>query len=171
MVVGYAVDKEWSFEIKNLGLVRISSSLLTRLRSYRQLTPSAPEAGGVLIGMYLNSGGALLINELTPLQQTDKQGRHAYYRSKSHHALVRGLWKKSKHHSTYVGLWHSHPEPVPTFSPTDKTDWLNAINHSKYEGNKLFFFIVGQTHVRAWLGTKKRFGRKIERIGEYKFDD
>lgn len=171
MGVRHAVNEEWSFEVKTLGQVRVSVSLVNKLRGYRQLSSNTPESGGVLIGMYLNSGGALLINELTPPQQTDIQGRHTYYRSKAHHDLVRQIWEESNHHSTYVGLWHSHPEPIPAFSPTDKRDWLNAINYSQYEGNKLFFFIVGQTHVRAWQGIKRRFERKIVAIGEYKFDD
>jgi len=166
------VSEEWELDVKDFGIVRISFSLINKLRKYRQLNSTATESGGVLIGKHLNSGGALLIDELTPPQITDRQGRCLYYRSKVHNDLVRRIWKESSHHSTYVGLWHSHPEPKPNFSSIDKEDWLNAINNSKYEGRRLFFIIIGQTHVRIWLGIKRQILRnKVELIGEHKFEN
>jgi len=172
MVVGCAVSKEWSFDVKYFGKVRVSLSLIKKLGAYRQLKSGAVESGGVLIGKHLNSDGALLINQLTPPQRTDRQGRCLYYRSEVHNDLVRRIWKESNYHSTYVGLWHTHPELNPNFSPIDKEDWLNAISHSKYEGKRLFFIIVGQAHVRIWMGVKRQLLRnKIVLVGEYEFEN
>lgn len=164
------MDKEeWSFTINGFGIVRVNPSLIQRLAGFRQLASSTPESGGILIGKHLNSGGKLIIDDLTPPQKEDHQGRSLFFRSETHNTLAQKIWHKSKHHSTYVGLWHTHPELIPSFSKTDRNDWLNALNHSQYEGNKLFFFIVGQSHIRCWLGTKKVFRNQIKFIGEIQF--
>lgn len=161
------MDNEWTFNVKGLGLVRVCAELLYKLLQFRQIESDAPESGGVLVGSHLNSRGALLINKFTPPQTSDRQSRCNYYRSKAHDKLAKSIWRESEHRSTYVGLWHTHPEPIPNFSATDKTDWINAIKHSSYEGYHVFFFIVGQTHIRCWVGTNKRFKVKIKLVGEY----
>tara|TARA_R110001583_G_scaffold53568_2_gene165063 strand:+ start:3428 stop:3925 length:498 start_codon:yes stop_codon:yes gene_type:complete len=163
--------EEWQIEVNRYGLIRISGELLEKLCDFRQLAKQAPESGGVLIGKHLNSGGVLLIDQLTPPQKSDKQGRCEFYRSTEHNKLVNEIWQKSNRYSTYVGLWHSHPEPIPNYSSIDKQDWQNALTQSKYEGNKLFFVIVGQTHIRMWEGVKSAFRPEISLIGEYKIEN
>jgi integrative and conjugative element protein (TIGR02256 family) len=160
--------EEWQIEVNGYGMIRMSGELLKKLCDFRQLAKQTPESGGVLIGKHLNSGGVLLIDQLTPPQKSDKQGRCEFYRSTEHNKLVNEIWLKSNKHSTYVGLWHSHPEPIPNYSPVDKQDWQNALIQSRYEGNKLFFAILGQTHIRMWMGIKSTFRTQISLIGEYK---
>ena len=58
--------------------------------------------------------------------------------------------------------------PHPHYSPTDKKDWFKAINKSVYDGKDLFFIIVGRTHLRCWMGTKKIIRNSIQIVGEYK---
>ena len=156
----------WQIEIKGTGLLKISGKLIEQLKAYQQLSASKPESGGVIIGSFLNSGGYMIIDKFTPPQKTDKQSRYLFYRSKEHNKIVKKIWEKSSHISTYVGLWHTHAEPIPSYSSQDKKDWNDTLNQSEYEGNKLFFFIVGQTHIRCWMGIKKMFKNKIELIGE-----
>ncbi|MFT4850647.1 MAG: integrative and conjugative element protein (TIGR02256 family) [Sediminicola sp.] len=160
--------EDWQIDVNGYGLIRMSGELLEKMFDFRQLIKQTPESGGVLIGKHLNSGGVLLIDQLTPPQKSDKQGRCEFYRSTEHNKLVNEIWQKSDRHSTYVGLWHSHPEPIPNYSSIDKQDWQNALIQSKYEGNKLFFVIVGQTHIRMWEGVKSAFRPEISLIGEYK---
>lgn len=161
------MGNEWKIEVPGYGLLRLSSQLLIMLSEFIQDGIKKTESGGVLIGKHLNSGGTLLIDGFTPPQKSDKQGRHSYYRSAAHNKIIQNIWKKSDRHTTYVGLWHTHPEPIPNFSPVDKRDWLNALEKSKFEGNRLYFIIVGQTHIRCWVGTKLKFRNKIELLGEY----
>ena len=156
----------WQIEIKGTGLLKISGEFIEQLKAYQQLSTGQPESGGVLIGSFLNSDGYMIINKFTPPQKNDKQGRYLFYRSKQHNKVVKKIWEESNHISTYVGLWHTHAEPIPIYSSQDKKDWNDALNQSEYEGNMLFFFIVGQTHIRCWIGTKKMFRNKIELIGE-----
>ena len=161
------MENEWVIEHKSYGLIRISKILIDQLLSYRQLEQTAPESGGVLIGKHLNSNGAILIDGYTPPQETDKQSRYRYYRSSEHNRIVQDIWRSSNQESTYVGLWHTHAEAIPSYSHVDKTDWKMALNRSRYEGPALFFFIIGQTHIRCWIGIKRTLGNKIELIGEY----
>jgi integrative and conjugative element protein (TIGR02256 family) len=156
----------WEIEIKGIGLLKISGELIGQLKEYQQLSTSKPESGGVIMGSFLNSGGFMIINKFTPPQTNDKQSRYLFYRSKQHNKVVKKIWEKSNHISTYIGLWHTHAELIPNYSSQDKKDWNDALNQSEYEGNILFFFIVGQTHIRCWIGTKKMFRNKIELIGE-----
>ena len=143
MVVAFAMNDEWSIQIKNFGTVRISYDFLSRLSGYRQVGSNTPESGGVAIGRHLNSGGTLLIENFTPPQKSDKHGRCLFFRSQAHNALVQNIWQESNHYSTYVGLWHTHPEPIPQCSNIDKRDWLKALNKSQFHGKRLFFFIIG----------------------------
>lgn len=164
------MEDEWKIEVDNYGLVRLSCNLLKMLSEFIQDGILKPESGGVLIGKHLNSGGTLLIDDFTQPQKSDKQGRHSYYRSATHNKLVQDIWNKSDGHTTYVGLWHTHPEPRPKFSPVDKRDWLNALIKSEFEGDRLYFIIVGQTHIRCWIGTKLKLKHNIELLGEYEIE-
>lgn len=160
------MNSEWTIKVDDYGLVRVSKELIKQLSIYRQIEDYTPESGGVLIGKYLNSNGTILIDDFTPPQASDKKGRFRYYRSNDHNKLVQAIWEKSTYKSTYVGLWHTHAEPIPNYSSIDKKDWINALKNSSYEGNSLFFLIVGQTHIRIWKGTKKFLKNNIELIGE-----
>ena len=160
------MENEWIIEVDGFGTVRIAKELIDRLLSYRQIQNDTPESGGVLIGKFLNTNGIILIDDYTSPQPSDKQGRCEYYRSNDHNQLVQKIWQDSRHKSTYVGLWHTHAEPIPNYSHIDKKDWMNALNKSKFEGSNLFFFIVGKTHVRCWMGTKGFLKNKLKLIGE-----
>lgn len=162
------MSEEWIFNIKGLGTIKTCSQLIDKLSKYRQLEAKTLESGGTLIGSYLNSGGYLFIDNFTPPQKKDNQGRFSYHRSKDHNKLVQQIWKETKYHSTYVGLWHTHPEPLPRPSSKDKTDWFNAMANSQYEGKHLFFFIIGQVQINCWIGTKKLRQNKIKFVGKYK---
>ena len=50
----------------------------------------------------------------------------------------------------YLGLWHTHPEPCPTPSNTDKRGWEKTVSADMFEGDRLFFPIVGTTLIRVW---------------------
>lgn len=161
------MTEEWNFDVEGLGKVRVGNKLIQELSAYKQINSSQPESGGVLLGRHLNSDGALLIDDYTPPQASDTQGRCSFYRSNAHNRLVEQAWKDSKGHVTYVGLWHTHPEPIPIPSRIDTQDWSNALSKSSFEGSYLFFFIVGQTSIRCWAGKKQLISKVIKFSGEY----
>jgi integrative and conjugative element protein (TIGR02256 family) len=165
----YVIVGEWITDIPNFGLLRVSQETIEDLKFFRQLKDDAKESGGVLIGKHLNAGGAILIDDFTRPQSTDKQGRCSYFRSTQHSEVVQEIWEKTNRQSTYVGLWHTHPEQLPQYSNADKKDWLNTLKNSQYDGKYLFFFIVGTKQLVCWMGSSN--SRKIKLVGEYCFDN
>ncbi|EOV3440005.1 Mov34/MPN/PAD-1 family protein [Vibrio parahaemolyticus] len=163
------MQSDWAVDVPNLGEVIFSQELLNSLSKFRQLGFRDQESGGVLIGKYLNSGGAMLIDDFTPPQPTDKQSRCGFYRSAAHNRIVTQAWKESEGHATYVGLWHTHPEPNPNYSSLDRRDWEKALKESQYEGDHLLFVIVGQLSLRCWIGDYSKKTTKISLIGEHHF--
>lgn len=159
---------DWTISIPRFGKLRVDHTLLEHLYSFRQTTQKCAESGGVLIGKHLIQGGRMVIDQFTPPQKGDKQAQCMFYRSQSHNKIVQQIWHGSGKVSTFVGLWHTHPEDKPQYSSTDKKDWLNALEHSSYDGKNLFFIIVGRTHMRCWMGTRKMVRNSIQTVGEYK---
>lgn len=159
---------DWIINIPDFGRVRVDHILLKHLCKFRQVARSYPESGGVLIGKHLINGGRMAIDQFTPPQKGDKQGRCNFYRSQDHNKIVQKIWRESNKLSTYVGLWHTHPEAYPIYSPTDKKDWSKALTKSTYDGKNLFFIIVGQSHMRCWMGTRRLIKNSIQAVGEYK---
>lgn len=168
VAVKHAVMDDWVINIDGFGRVRFDHVLLEHLCSFRQTDPMYLESGGALIGKHLIRGGRMVIDRFTPPQRNDSQGRCLFYRSKAHEKMVHRIWNESNRVSTYVGLWHTHPEDYPHYSPTDKKDWFKTLNKSVYAGRNLFFVIVGRTHIRCWMGTKKIIKNSIQIVGKYK---
>ena len=168
VVVGLATMDDWIINIQTFGKVRFDHSLLEQICRFRQTDHTFPESGGALIGKHLIRGGRMVIDRFTPPQTGDKQGACMFYRSSAHEKLVQKIWQESNKISTYVGLWHTHPENYPHYSKIDKLDWFKALNKSIYDGRHLFFIIVGRTHIRCWMGTKKIIRNSLTVVGEYK---
>ena len=164
------MNSEWKIEVDNFGGIRVSGNLIDELSKYRQLSSSSPESGGVILGSHLNSGGKLYIDRYTPPQQEDKQTRCSHFRSSTHSSICQKIWEETQGHTTFLGLWHTHPEPIPMYSSVDKADWIKALKKAQYEGHHLLFFIIGQSHIRCWLGSKGALFQKIKLIGEYEIN-
>jgi len=108
------------------------------------------EAGGVLLGRHLLDSEDIVVDEVTIPQNTDQRGRFSFFRSKEHEALARERWKDQLGTMAYLGLWHTHPEEYPTPSNIDRRDWLKAVSRDAFEGERLFFPIVGTRRIHVW---------------------
>lgn len=150
--------------------LKISIELIDKLSKFRQLDKNDNESGGTLIGSILSSDKGFIIDKLTIPQKKDKRTRYSFYRSSKHNNLVQKIWKETNGFSTFLGLWHTHPEDIPNYSFVDKKDWLDSLVESKYEKDCLFFFIIGITHIRCWIGLKGMFFNKIKLLGDYKYE-
>lgn len=113
------------------------------------------EAGGALLGRHLLDSEHIVVDEITTPQKKDKRGRFSFFRSEQHNVIARSRW--TAHHSTmaYLGLWHTHPERSPTPSRIDQQDWANAVAKDIFEGDRLFFPIVGTDRIRVWSKTRE----------------
>lgn len=156
------------FEFAPEKRVILTEAVLEKLRTHVQTSFSAPEAGGALLGRHLRESDDIVIDEVTIPQKQDHQSRFSFFRSSRHSDTAMVRWKESRGRVAYLGLWHTHPEPFPTPSQTDVTDWKNAICKDSFEGEQLFFVIVGTEEVGVWIGLRNFEIRKLTHQHEAK---
>lgn len=113
------------------------------------------EAGGVLLGRHLMDSNDLVVDEVTAPQSTDRRTRFSFFRSHRHEVLARSRWTDELNTMAYLGLWHTHPEAHPTPSGVDLRDWEQAVAKDTFEGERLFFPIVGTESIRVWTKTRE----------------
>lgn len=153
-----------SFRISSNQRLIVTESAMQQLLSFVQRHPSQREAGGVLLGRHLLESANIVVDEVTTPQRTDKRSRYGFFRSKRHEALAHARWRGEAGTSAYLGLWHTHPESDPTPSAVDRRDWNQAIARDTFEGDMLFFLIVGTQHVRVWCLNRRGCYRGLKEV-------
>lgn len=113
------------------------------------------EAGGALLGRHLLDSHDVVVDEVTTPQSADRRSRFAFFRSQRHEALAQERWRQQAETSAYLGLWHTHPQPDPTPSSVDYRDWQQALAGDAFEGDRLFFPIVGTNSIRIWTLSRR----------------
>lgn len=139
------------YEITSSGRLIITERALLILNDFRQLDGKDCEAGGVLLGRYLIDSENIVVDYVTTPQKKDRRTRTSFFRSKTHNSIAQKMWEASNHRIAYLGLWHTHPESVPSPSMIDIKDWEKAIKKDQFEGDKLFFLIVGIDDLKVWM--------------------
>lgn len=142
------------FEKNDNNRLIIDSSVIQKFIQYQQNTQNDYEAGGLLLGRHLKDCSHLAVDYISEPQRGDKRSRYGFFRGKWHQKTAHKYWESSNGTCTYLGNWHTHPEPYPTPSQTDITDWLNVLKNDIYEGNHLYFIIVGTREIACWEGFK-----------------
>lgn len=112
-------------------LIVLSSSLILRLRRYRQLHFWSREAGGQLFASL--SASMIEVVKCTGPYSGDRRTRHSY-RSDANQAQLT-INRETKSGLYYVGEWHTHPEPNPSASPADVDAFVktNHLSNARFE--------------------------------------
>lgn len=139
-----------------------------QLSAHAQQSRWQPEAGGVLLGRHLLDSKDLVVDEVTVPQKEDRRSRFAFFRSRQHGEVARARWAAAKGTTAYLGLWHTHPERDPAPSSVDRRDWDKAVAMDTFEGDRLFFPIVGIDRIRVWSKTR---GGPAEELQEIRSQD
>lgn len=139
----------------------IADQAIEQMMSFAQRRWFQPEAGGVLLGRHLLDSEDVVADEVTTPQSTDLRGRFSFFRSSKHEALARERWQAQLSTLAYLGLWHTHPEKDPTPSSVDHRDWQNAVANDTFEGEHLFFPIIGTHRIRVWCLTRNEPIREL----------
>jgi len=127
-------------------LIEIANDAAAKIWSHRQISQTAPEAGGVLLGA--RRGPHLEIVEVTTPQNADSRTRSSFTRTeRAHRRLARRRWENSARRHGYLGEWHTHPESSPTPSLTDRLGWRAL---SKQIHHPLVHLILGVVEARLW---------------------
>lgn len=124
--------------------------------AYRQLTPGAPEAGGILLGF--RRSPHLHVADLTEPLPTDERTRVWFRRNHHGHAQAAlRHWERTHRTGDYLGEWHTHPEDLPKPSGKDLREWRILLREQR---RPLVFLIVGLKG--RWVGVGS--GSTIARI-------
>lgn len=135
----------------NGGRLGISAAALEVMQSFTQREPRDTEAGGVLIGRFIEGGEDVVVDLVTSPLAGDRRSRFRFHRAqRAHQEVIDREWHLSGQTRTYLGEWHTHPEPSPTPSTIDLNDWRRRVKRDTFHGETLHFLIVGQAEVRAW---------------------
>lgn len=133
------------------GRLGISAAALDVMQSFTQRGSRDTEAGGVLIGRFIEGGEDVVVDLVTPPLAGDRRSRFRFHRAqRAHQEVIDREWRSSGNTRTYLGEWHTHPEPSPTPSNIDLNDWRRRVKRDTFHGETLHFLIVGQAEVRAW---------------------
>ncbi len=140
-------------------LLLIEPQVLQRLVTFRQLNPSAPEAGGILLGF--RRGHHTHVSAATVPSKRDVQRRFAFFRHATQHQRVATrLWKQSGETMDYVGEWHTHPEDNPSPSAVDLQHWRKIASEAS---RPMIFLIVGRKSNWVSAGLKQR----LEKVADH----
>ncbi len=135
--------------------LKVDGAVLARLTAYRQVAADQHEAGGVLLGRYLLGSEDVVVDEITEPMPGDHRSRFRFRRQqKSHQRRIDDAWLASRGTCGYLGEWHTHPEPNPTPSRTDLEDWQRHLRVDVFDGDTLYFLIVGNKTIHAWEGAR-----------------
>lgn len=148
-----------SFRRRGGGQVKVADSALAEMLSFAQLSDTAAEAGGVLIGRHIADSSDVVIDRVTGPMPGDRRTRTRFDRARRRHQEVLDeAWERSAGTCVYLGEWHTHPEPKPTPSPIDMDDWYKRLARDGVEAGFLLFVIVGQVEIRIWEGSRRTLG-------------
>lgn len=138
----------------DIGTFYFTGAVISQLKAHRQLAAKSKEAGGVLLGRHLMGSLDIIVDEITQPVRSDIRRWSGFFRSLAHHTRAVRRWRESGGTCAYLGSWHTHPEAVPNPSSTDLADWRHALERDRFEGDSLFFVIVGTEHMRVWQGIR-----------------
>lgn len=143
------------FQNSHGGILKISNHALIKMQGFIQDQPQKTEAGGVLLGRFIVDSSNVVVDDVTVPMAEDIRRRHRYIRrSPKHQEAIDKAWTRSKSRCNYLGGWHTHPEPIPNLSKTDKKDWKRALNIEQFDNDALYFVIAGIGVICVWEGQK-----------------
>lgn len=135
---------------------------IEQMQAFGQHNHGDSEAGGVVLGRHLLDSHDVVVDEVSTPQSSDRRSRFGFFRSFKHQQVARKRWLEENSTSAYLGLWHTHPEGDPTPSDVDQRDWRQAVAGDIYEGNRLFFPIVGTRFIRIWTLSRRGTFRELK---------
>ena len=144
----------------------VTEHALKQMTAFRQGTWLKAEAGGVLLGRHLLESPDIIIDEVTVPQKLDLRSRFSFFRSRQHGQVALARWQAERQTLAYLGLWHTHPEADPTPSGVDRNDWEQAVAKDSFDGDRLFFPIVGIHRIRVWTKSRRSGIRELKLVGE-----
>ncbi|MBK9945529.1 MAG: Mov34/MPN/PAD-1 family protein [Kouleothrix sp.] len=148
------------------GAVILGDRALEIFDHYRQLDGTMPEAGGVLLGRFIQGTSDIVVDDATTPGNGDAASRFTFRRSRRRaQVIIEQAWRESGGTRNYLGEWHTHPENDPSPSSTDIANWLRIVEKARYEQKSLFFVIVGLRSIFIWEALRSSKIFQLSNIG------
>ncbi len=136
-------------QLKNLPYkseIIFKQEVLDTLLTYKQ-GYNGSETGGVLLGQIYTDGEIVVCRCSEPCV-AGKADRMGFSRSsKTANKIINDAFEGSNGTILYVGEWHTHPEPYPSPSTTDKTSIEEIYRTANINNPNLIYVIVGDMDI------------------------
>lgn len=145
--------------------LKIYAKALLNMKEYTQNCTSKPEAGGVLIGYYIEPNNFVITNISTP-SLLDRSSRYLFIRSKVYaQKFLNKKFKASDGKLIYLGEWHTHPEDYPTPSSIDNSSIKKQLKENTLNSEIIFMIILG---IKG-MYIAKVVNNKVIKVSDIKF--
>lgn len=129
--------------------LQIQDKVTEVFAKYAQVSLSAPESGGILLG-YVRAPHLEILEASEPTSW-DRCLRFFFDReSRGHREMAERRWRESDGLVRYVGEWHTHPEDYPTPSYIDRAGWLNLAT-KRQDQRPVLAIVVGRKGLHVEL--------------------
>ena len=136
--------------------VTVSQEVAGVWHCHRQTGATDVESFGVLMGTTSANHQEIWIEALTTPMPLDCSSRFSFaLRDPGHQRAVCQTFAFSGGETIYLGTWHTHPEPVPDPSETDRKDWATCLRANR--GRPLAFVLVGIEEVCVFVRSRGHF--------------
>ncbi len=148
--------------------IEFKKEVMETFNRYCQVEPDQHEAGGILLGRVFPN--KISIEQVSEPAREDESGRYFFFRNVERaQKIINSAWESSNGELIYLGEWHTHPEPMPSPSSTDRTLIRNMLRDSKMRIDFLFMVIIGQKGIYVGRQHKKLIQLKSE-VTKVKFN-
>ena len=152
-------------------IIRFDQKVINIFKRFIQDDENKPEAGGILMGYYIDDY-SFYISDLSTPSENDKSSRFNFLRSFiDAQKFIERFFKSSKGKKIYLGEWHTHPEKLPTPSSTDLQSFENQLKKNVLNSKYIFMIILGTegiyagSYCKSGLINKTQIPFKINNFG------
>ena len=141
--------------------LKVAANVILKMFQYIQDDEVKPEAGGLLLGYYIDQNN-FSVTDISVPTRGDKRSRYYFYRSrKTAQKVVNELFRKSSGKKIYLGEWHTHPENYPNPSRLDRKSIINQMRVDCLNSDKIFSIIIGERGLHLSMVTHKGIKAEI----------
>jgi integrative and conjugative element protein (TIGR02256 family) len=111
------------------------------------------EAGGILLGRYLNGEGVVVDDATVPASGDLREPRAFHRLDEAHTDRAMEAWRESDGRVHYVGEWHTHSEDDPVPSALDIASWCDCHDNARRQTGgdaPTLWVIVGRSTIGVW---------------------
>ncbi len=132
--------------------LRIAQSVIDEISSLVASRGLDTESGGILLGTQVSDAQQFEITMASMPSILDVSRHYSFLRRMTPaNKLISKSWDNSAGTVNYLGEWHTHNEPNPTPSATDRSLMLQVVKDGSCLLDRAFMFIVGNSG-KAYVG-------------------